>query len=139
MNLNETIMIKILLVEDNDIVRNIMNDMVVLQDDFDVVGTADNGLTALQLLQNGLHPDIVLADLNMKGMDGIELTERITAAYSNLKVIILTMHAKSAFLERALSAGAKGYLLKNGDMDELYNAIRTVHNGQTVIGADLKT
>lgn len=130
-------MIKLLLVEDNGKVRQIMKDMLTMQDDFDVVGAAENGLKALELLENGLQPDVILADINMTGMDGIKLTEKVAALNNQLKVLILTMFDKAAYLTRAMSAGAKGYLLKNGDMNELYNAIRSVHNGETVIGTDL--
>lgn len=129
-------MISILLVEDNAIVRQIINDMVLMQDDFDISGLASNGLEALQLLNNGLKTDIVLADLNMEGMDGIELTEKVQKHFPDIKVIILTMHNRAAYLKRALAAGASGYLLKNGDMEELYGAIRKVHAGELVIGAD---
>jgi DNA-binding NarL/FixJ family response regulator len=129
-------MIRILLVEDNAIVRGVISNILMLQNDFDIVGTAENGLVALDLLEAGLQTDIVLADLNMKGMDGIELTSKITSSYTGPKVIILTMHAKSAFLQRAMSAGARGYLLKNGDMIEVNTAIRKVHAGEVVIGAD---
>jgi DNA-binding NarL/FixJ family response regulator len=77
---------------------------------------------------------VVVADLNMHDMDGIELTKQVMAGYPSLKVIILTMHAKAAFLKRALAAGANGYLLKNGNMNELYQAITQVYTGETVIG-----
>lgn len=130
--------IRILLVEDNEIIREIINDMVGMQDDFEVVGSAGDGLAAMELLKSGLRPDIVLADLNMSGLNGIELTENITAQYTDLKVIILTMHSKSAFLKRALDAGARGYLLKDGDMDEIYASIRKVNAGQICISDDLK-
>ncbi|MCO5936517.1 response regulator transcription factor [Mucilaginibacter sp. RB4R14] len=132
----ETKMIKILVVEDNAIVRELLTDMVGMQDDFEVVGTAENGLAALGLIKDDLVVDIVLADLNMKGMDGIELTENVAVLYADIKVIILTMHAKGAFLKRALAVGARGYLLKNGDMDELYRAIRKVNIGEVVVGVD---
>lgn len=131
----ETKMIKILVVEDNAIVRQLLTDMIGMQDDFEVAGTAENGLAALKLIKDGLQADIILADLNMKGMDGIELTENVAMLYGDLKVIILTMHAKGAFLKRALAVGARGYLLKNGDMDELYRTIRKVSTGEVVVGA----
>jgi DNA-binding NarL/FixJ family response regulator len=129
-------MIRILLVEDNAIVRKIMEDMVVMQDDLEIAGAAANGFEALALLRNGIKADIVLADLNMQGMDGIELTRNITAIDNKLKVIIFTMHDKATYLKRALEAGARGYLLKNGDMEELYEAVRKVLAGELVIGKE---
>jgi DNA-binding NarL/FixJ family response regulator len=111
--------------------------MLIVQGDFAVVGTAADGLEALKLLKADLQVDIVLADLNMPGMDGIELTKNLTSQYSNLKVMILIMHDKSAYLKRALAAGASGYLLKNGNMDELYDAIREVNAGGMVISTEV--
>ncbi|WP_342644638.1 response regulator transcription factor [Mucilaginibacter sp. CSA2-8R] len=131
-------MINILLVEDNHKVRELLGGLLQAQKNLTVAGKAENGLGALRLLQNGLQADVVVADLNMHDMDGIELTEQLMAGYPNLKVIILTMHAKAAFLKRALAAGANGYLLKNGDMNELYQAIAQVYAGQTVIGASVR-
>ena len=136
MNLNETNMIRVLLVEDNAIVRQLMTEMVGMQDDFEVVGVAEDGLAALALLKGGLQADVALTDLNMPGMDGIELAEQVTALYDDPKVIVLTMHAKGAFLKRALAAGARGYLLKDGDMEKLYEAIRKVNAGEVVVGAN---
>lgn len=131
--------IRILLVEDNAIVRQLTNDMLIMQDDFDVVGEAEDGFAALDLLKNGIGTDIILADLNMPGMDGIELTENITAHYDSLKVIVITMHAKAAYFKRAMAAGARGYLLKTGNMNELYNAIRRVSSGEMFIGENVNT
>jgi DNA-binding NarL/FixJ family response regulator len=130
-------MINLLLVEDNHKVRELLAGLLQAQKNFNVVAKADNGWAALEVLQNGLQADIVVADLNMHDMDGIELTEQIMSGYPNLKVIILTMHAKAAFLNRALTAGARGYLLKNGDMQELYQAISQVHAGEVVVGASV--
>jgi DNA-binding NarL/FixJ family response regulator len=129
-------MIKILAVEDNEIVRTMLADMLNQQDDMEIIGTAEDGLAALQLIDDGLKPDVVLADLNMERMDGIELTQNLTTLHSSIKVIVLTMHANSAFLSNAQAAGARGYLLKDGDMDELYNAIRKVNNGEVYIGLE---
>jgi DNA-binding NarL/FixJ family response regulator len=130
-------MINLLLVEDNHKVRQLLAGLLQAQGQFTVKGQAENGLAALDLLRSGVQADIVLADLNMAEMDGIELTEKIMADYPTLKVVILTMHAKVAFLKRALAAGARGYLLKNGDMDELYRGITQVYAGETVIGANV--
>jgi DNA-binding NarL/FixJ family response regulator len=130
-------MINLLLVEDNRKVRELLASNLQRQPNFNVTAQAENGLTALELLHGGLPADVVIADLNMHDMDGIELTENIMAQYPKLKVIILTMHAKAAFLKRALTAGARGYLIKNGDMDELYQAISQVYAGETVIGASV--
>lgn len=129
-------MIRLLLVEDNAVVRELVAGLLEAEDYLEVAGQAENGLTALALLHGGLQVDVVLADLNMPGMDGIQLTEKITALYPKARVIILTMHAKATFLKRAVTAGARGYLLKNGDMDELFDAIEKVNAGELVVGTD---
>jgi DNA-binding NarL/FixJ family response regulator len=122
-------MIKIVLVEDNDVVRKGLTQVLSAQQDMEVVAQAINGLEAVRLFEDDIKTDIVLTDLNMPVMDGIEMTERLIAMIPDLKVIILTMHSKNAFADRAEKAGAKGYVLKHAEMDELYHAIRTVHAG----------
>lgn len=130
-------MIKILLVEDNEIVRISMAGLIEMESDFEITAQAEDGLEAMELLEDGLEVDVVVTDVNMPRMDGIELTEKISMFYQQIKVIILTMHNKGAFKNRALSAGAKGYLLKNGNMYELYNAITKVLQGEIIIGSDV--
>lgn len=126
-------MLKILIVEDNEVVRNLMADLFAGQNEFEITGLAANGLEALSLLKGGTIADIVLADLNMPEMDGIELTKKIVLQHSDIKVIILTMHENAEYLKRALDAGAKGYLLKDGNMEDVYRAIKRVEAGQLAI------
>ncbi|TCD26541.1 response regulator transcription factor [Pedobacter psychrodurus] len=126
-------MINILLVEDNAIVRNTMAMLLASENGVKVVGSAEDGNVALGLLANGLRPDIVLADLNMPGMDGIELTVKIRSLYSHMDIVILTMHNKYIFAEKAFGAGAKGYLLKDGDIQKLCASITRVHLGETIL------
>lgn len=126
-------MINILLVEDNEIVRTTMAMLLGDEDGIVVTGAAEDGISALEILEKGSLPDIVLADLNMPRMDGIELTRMIGLNYVNLPVVILTMHNKVAFAEKAFAAGAKGYLLKDGDMKKLCLSITEVYNGGTVL------
>jgi len=129
-------MIKILVVEDSEIVRKGITKLLRAQGDMDVIGDASNGQEGLELIQKGLLPDIVLADLNMPGMNGIDLTRRIVGFQQNtIKVIVLTMHIKKSFINEALSAGAKGYIFKGGDFEELYDAIRQVHKGKTFVSS----
>jgi DNA-binding NarL/FixJ family response regulator len=122
--------IKLLLVEDNRIVRDGIKELLGNQPDMEVCNDVSGGVEALNLLALGLRPDIILSDMNMRGIDGIELTRQIVAlGLPNVKIIILTMHAKEAFVKKAFEAGAKGYLLKDGDFQELYKAIRLIYNG----------
>jgi DNA-binding NarL/FixJ family response regulator len=122
-------MIRILLVEDNTVVRKVLSEIIDLEDDLQVMATCANGFAALELLRDGFTPDIVLVDLSMPDMDGIELTKILSKDFRTLPVIVLTMHIKAAYLDRAMTAGARGYLLKNGDMAELFSALRTVYAG----------
>jgi DNA-binding NarL/FixJ family response regulator len=129
-------MIKLIVVEDNPIVLDGIVQLIKLQKDMTVIGEAANGYQALQLLEDGLSPDIVLTDLNMPGLSGIDLARQIRILASNMiKVIILTMHAKKSFVAEAFKAGASGYLLKDGDFEELYDAIRQVHLDQLYVSA----
>ena len=128
-------MVKILVVEDNDVIRETLVELIDMEDDFIVVGAAENGSSACKLLSEGMVPDIIVTDLNMPEMDGIKLTQVVTAQYDNIKVIVLTMHDRKAFADHAFGAGAHGFLLKNGDMNELFSAIKIVFHGETVVGA----
>lgn len=130
-------MIRILLVEDNAVVRQMLGEIIDLEADFKIVGLAENGLIAYNQIKNGLQVDIVLADLNMPVMDGIRLTEILTQEYSTIKVIVMTMHTKAMYLDKSFAAGARGYLLKSGDVEELNSAIRKVNEGEIFIGNDI--
>lgn len=131
-------MIKVLFAEDSIIVRKGIVGVLQKQPDLEVVGEAASGVKALQLLQNGLQPDVLLTDFNMPQMNGLELVQHVTELNMNLPSIILTMHTDIAFMQKALAAGARGYLLKNGDMNELVTCIRNVHNGLLVVGKELQ-
>ena len=131
-------MIRVLFAEDNAVVRKGIAGILQKQPDLEIVGEAENGVQALRLLQNGLQPDVLLTDLNMPEMDGLELIQNVADLDLHLPCIILTMHTDRAFMDKALAAGAMGYLLKNGDMDELFACIRNVHNGLLVIGKELQ-
>lgn len=131
-------MIKILLVEDNKIVREGLRELLNAQADMQVIGEAAEGIEALEMLRSGVLPDILLVDYNMPGIDGIELTRRICAEnYPDVKIIILTMHAKRSFVESALESGAKGYLLKDGDFDAMYRGIRKINQHELFISAGI--
>lgn len=129
-------MIKIIVVEDNELVRAGVVELLNDQDDMEIVGDTEDGVQTLELLAR-LEVDIVLTDLNMDGMDGIQLTSRISATYPNVKVIILTMHLRSEYVNRAFEAGAMGFVLKSGNIKDLYSTIRNVYEGQQFVTAGL--
>lgn len=129
--------IKLIVVEDNDLVRKGIIGLLNEQDDLQVVGEANNGSEAIKLLDQGLESDIVLTDFNMPGMDGAMLAEKVLEVFPKLKIIILTMHQRAEFVDRARSAGASGYMLKDGNFDELFAGIRSVYTGDKFITVGL--
>lgn len=126
-------MIRVLIVDDSVVVRKGLTTLIGGERDMEVYGEAANGPMALASLKDHPTVDIVLTDFNMPGMDGVELTEKIKRSHSNAKVIVLTMHRQSAFRDKAIAAGAMGYLLKGEDEQELFEAIRVVHSGGTFV------
>jgi two-component system response regulator DesR len=129
-------MIRILIAEDQALVLGALAALLKLEPDFDVVGTASNGKDALALCKQ-LVPDIVLTDIEMPRMTGLELAACLGEQALACKVIIVTTFARSGFLRRALAAGVRGYLLKDAPADTLAAAIRTVHGGGRAIAPEL--
>lgn len=130
-------MINILLAEDHVIVRDGMNAILSTETDFTVVGEASNGEEALALLQNGLKPDVVLTDINMPELDGLELAEKLREEFPQVKVAILTMVEDESTLQLAFDHGAAGYIIKTVCRQELAFAIRHIAKGNHYISADL--
>jgi DNA-binding NarL/FixJ family response regulator len=130
-------MVRILVAEDNEVVRQGIIGLINSEPDMEVIADVENGIEAMELLRKGINPDVLLADLNMPEMDGITLADQVTATFDTIKVIILTMHWRIEFVERALKAGAKGYLLKDGDFEQLMEGIRTVAVGGTFVSKNI--
>ena len=129
-------MIKVLIVEDQRMLRSALCALLALEDDIDVVGSAGDGLEGMELTRQ-LQPDIVIADIEMPKKTGLELADWIRQKKLATRVIIVTTFARSGYLRRALDAGVSGYLLKDSPGDVLPNAIRTVYNGGRTIDPDL--
>ncbi len=124
--------IRVLIADDHPIVRQGIVAVVDRERDIEVVGEASNGHEAVEMAAS-LEPDIVLMDMKMPGMDGVEATARITNTAPNAAVIILTTFDTDDYIFRGLEAGARGYLLKDSPPSELIGAIRTVHSGESMI------
>jgi len=124
--------IRLLVVDDQPVVRAGMVAVLGEESDFDVVGEAANGAEALGLVPR-LRPDVVLMDLRMPVMDGAEATARITAAADAPHVLVLTTYDTDADIVRAVEAGARGYLLKDAPTGVLADAIRRAARGETVL------
>lgn len=129
-------MIRILVAEDQALVLGALAALLRLEPDLDVVGTAGNGRDALSLCQS-LAPDIVLTDIEMPQMTGLELATAVAELGLATRVIIVTTFARSGYLRRALAAGVRGYLLKDAPADTLAAAIRTVHGGGRAVAPEL--
>ncbi len=117
--------IKIVLADDHQIVRQGLRTLLDTEPDIKVVAEADNGRTVLKLVQD-LRPDVVIMDITMPDLNGIEATRQILAESPKIKVVALSMHADSLFVLNMLKAGASGYLLKDCALEELVQAIHTV-------------
>lgn len=121
--------IKVLLVDDHQIVRDGIKSILTDEQDILLVGSVSSANEALTFIDTNL-PDVVIADLSMPNISGIELTEIITAKYTSVKVLILSMFNNEEYIVKAIQAGAKGYLPKQDSTTEiLLEAIRTIHNG----------
>ncbi|WP_221566721.1 response regulator transcription factor [Alkalihalobacillus sp. TS-13] len=122
--------IKVLLVDDHLMVLKGLRFFLGTQSEIDLVGEASNGEEAIRQV-NALHPDVVLMDLTMPVMDGIEATKRIKNEYPNMKIIVLTSFSDQDHVVPALQAGADGYQLKDIEPDELVKSIKAVYAGET--------
>lgn len=129
-------MIRILLAEDQALVLGAMAALLRLEPDFEVVGAATNGREALDLCER-LQPDIVLTDIEMPLMTGLELAAELKERRLPPKLIVVTTFGRSGYLRRALEAGVRGYLLKDASVDALAAAIRAVHGGGRAIAPEL--
>ena len=124
--------IRILIVDDHEMVRDGLAVMLSRQDDFSVVGEAQNGLEAVEKTRE-LKPDVVLMDLRMPELNGVDAMRRIRDELPDLKFLVLTTYDTDEYIFDAIEAGAKGYLLKDASREELFRAVRAVHRGESLI------
>ncbi|MEM9216623.1 MAG: response regulator transcription factor [Cyanobacteria bacterium P01_F01_bin.150] len=125
--------IKVLLVDDQAIIRQGLKTLLELEPDLDIVGDGANGQIAVELVQT-LNPDVVLMDIRMPVMDGVAATREIHRQFPTVKVLILTTFDDDDYVSEALRLGAIGYLLKDTPSEELANAIRAVYKGYAQFG-----
>jgi len=129
-------MIRVLLAEDQAMVRGALSALLKLESDLDVIGSAADGEEAWNLIQRE-KPDLLVTDIEMPRLTGLELAQRMRERGIEAKVIILTTFARPGFLRRALDAGVSGYLLKDAPAEQLAEAIRKVHRGGRAIDPEL--
>ena len=125
-----TNLIRVLVADDHAIVRKGIRALLATEADIEVVGEAADGKEAVEKAER-LHPDVILMDLVMPGMDGIEATRRITTRQPEIRILVLTSFAEDEKVFPALKAGALGYLLKDAGPEELVQAIRQVYCGES--------
>ncbi len=130
--------IRVLIVDDHPVVRDGLKGMLAGQTGFELAGEAANGLQALEQAAQ-LHPDVVLMDLRMPELDGVEATARLRRALPTVRVLILTTYDTDAEILRAIEAGATGYILKDAPREELFRAIRATAQGQSYLSPAVAT
>ncbi|KEZ14128.1 Transcription regulator LuxR [Lactiplantibacillus plantarum] len=131
-------MITLYLAEDQSMLNSALTQLLELEDDLHVVGSAVDGINAWQELQE-LQPDVAILDIEMPGMTGLDVADRLASSQLATKVIILTTFAQRRYFELAVKANVAGYLLKDSPSDDLIDAIRAVMTGRTIYAPELVT
>ena len=134
--MNEQAPIRILLVDDHPLMRRGMRDLLAMEDDLQPVGEAGTGQEALRLVDE-LDPDLILLDLNMPGMDGLETLQRLREAKVDARIILFTVSDDQSHVLEALRQGADGYLLKDMDPEQLVEQVRAAANGKLALTPEL--
>lgn len=129
-------MIRVLLVDDQKMVRETLKISLEMETDIEIVGTANNGIAAIEQVEI-LHPDIVVMNMEMPGLDGASATKQITSRFVHTKVLIHTSYDNDEYISKSLAMGAKGYLLKTVDTQDLPGVIRNINKGYTQIAPGL--
>jgi DNA-binding NarL/FixJ family response regulator len=134
-------MIRLLLVDDQIIIRQGLKSLLELKPDFEIVGEAEDGESAIAFVekfyQSDRQPDLVLMDIRMPVMDGVAATQAICQRFPIVKVLVLTTFDDDEYVSQAMGFGARGYLLKDTPLEPLANAIRSVYSGHTHLGPGL--
>ncbi len=129
-------MVRLLLCDDHAMFRQGLKSILETEEGFRVIGEAANGREAVRYALE-TQPDVVLMDIQMPGLDGVAATKAILEERPEMRVIILTMYRQDRYVFEAIKAGARGYLLKDADAGELIEAIRRVHEGETLLSAEM--
>ncbi len=129
-------MLKILLVDDHQMFGEGLKSLLESEEDIEILGQAQSGQEALFLLSEN-QADVILMDIEMPRLDGIQTTKHIVKKYPDIKILALSMHNEKEFIKGILKAGAHGYMLKNAGKTELLEAIRKVHAGETFYSPEI--
>lgn len=124
--------IRILIADDHPLIRHALRNILETQHDFEIIGEASTGEMAVKLVQD-LNPSIVILDISMPNMDGLEVTKQLKSKYPEIGILVLTIHDEDEIILNLLEAGADGYLVKSVFGDEVINAVRSVNIGENVL------
>lgn len=131
-------MINVMLVDDHAVLRDGLKNIFAQEEDIHFIEEAESGeLMAKKLKKMDEHPDVIVMDINLPGMDGVDATAYVKRNFKEIKVLVLTMYNHDEYLMKALSKGADGYLLKDSPSEELINAIRSVARGESILHPSL--
>jgi two-component system response regulator DesR len=130
-------MIRLLIAEDQTLVSGAMAALLDLESDIQVVGTAADGAIALETIAQAGPIDVLLTDIEMPNMTGLDLAEKLREQYPDIRVAIVTTFGRAGYLRRALEAGVRGYLLKDTPAERLADAVRRIAKGERVIAPEL--
>ncbi len=128
--------ISVLLVEDHNVVRKGISYLLSLEEDIEIVGEAEDGNEGIKMAKE-LCPNVVIMDITMPNLNGIDTIKQIKKHMPDTKVMIMTMHTREQYIRQALREGASGYLLKESTQEELVNAIRTIHKGGVALSPSI--
>ncbi len=128
--------IKLLIVDDHKVVRAGIRLLFQTDNEVNVVGETEDGEKAIELVKK-LHPDVVITDVSMPNMSGIQLTKKLKEEHPNVKVLIISMHNDDDYIIDALEAGAMGYITKDSNDDEIINAVHSISNDKMYYGSSI--
>jgi DNA-binding NarL/FixJ family response regulator len=130
--------IRLLFADDHPLIREGFKSLLGKNPAFDIIGEADNGVEVISRIDI-TKPDVILTDINMPGLNGLQVIEKLSESHPHIKIIVLTMHEEREYVMKALKAGADGYLLKSAERIELENAITTVFGGGKYFSPQITT
>lgn len=128
--------VKIMITDDHSMIREGLKNLLELDGDIEVIAEAEDGMECLDKLES-IHPDVLLLDINMPKMNGLEVLKKLKEKRSKLKVLVLTVHNETEYLMKAVDIGINGYVLKDSESSELKKAIFAIYEGETYIQPSL--
>lgn len=128
---------RIVVIDDHPIVRQGFAQLINRESDLETVGEAEDSTSAMEVIEE-LEPDLALIDLSLKGSNGLELIKQLSAQHEGLKMLVISLHDENVYAERALRAGAMGYVMKSEATDDVLNAIRSVVEGNIFLSEKMR-